>query len=300
MIDQFKVKRFKVVLLGLGNIGFGYDADQPDKTWTHYRAISRCDQFDLVGAVDPNEATRKTFEQATTLASCASVDQLTETQVDMVVIATPTEHHISGFNSVQILQPKLVLMEKPLTADVQQLTQLQPHADRIMVNLMRLYHPMLQDTLHDYAQRPDCLIQVNVSKGLLHNGIHFLSLLLKHFGQVQDVFELSTKHSNNTAVKNGKTLQFKFNRATAIFSESPSALDDNSMVLKADIGSFFYLNGGRKRFHLSPQGVLREDPSDELDHYQSYVYDRCLDVLTQERTDDSFDLAYQAQCLLSA
>jgi len=287
-------EQFKVVLLGLGNIGFGYDAQQPDKTWTHYRAISRCNQFDLVGVVDPNETTRKQFEHATRMAACASVDRLAVKQVDMVVIATPTEHHISGFNSVQALHPKLVLMEKPLTADVDELSVLQPHADHIMVNLMRLYHPTLQDTLHEYAQRPQCLIQVNVSKGLLHNGIHFLTLLLKHFGPVLDVKTISAEKPIAS-----KTQIFTFNRATAIFSETPQGSDDNSMVLKADTGSFFYLNGGRKRFHINRHGALREDATDELDHYQSYVYDRCLDVLTQQRTDDSFALAHQAQCLLS-
>ena len=62
--------RIKALLLGLGQIGCGYDLDQPFQpnqacsgavTWTHARALACHPQVELVAAVDPSAQARERF-----------------------------------------------------------------------------------------------------------------------------------------------------------------------------------------------------------------------------------------------
>ena len=55
----------KCLVIGLGQIGMGYDLDCDPNTsvYSHARAISLHPDFELVGAVDLSQLLRSTFEE---------------------------------------------------------------------------------------------------------------------------------------------------------------------------------------------------------------------------------------------
>ena len=74
--------RVKALLLGLGQIGCGYDLDQsfqPDEarsgvTWTHARALACHPQVELVAAVDPSAQARERFNAVYACPAFADVE----------------------------------------------------------------------------------------------------------------------------------------------------------------------------------------------------------------------------------
>lgn len=282
-----------VLLLGLGNIGYKYDVGQPEKIWTHYRAIMSHPSLNLVAAIENHEECRTRFQSATNCPAFSSILDFTQSfdgQVDIAVISTPTETHLEVFREVKKLQPKIVLIEKPLVAKNESFSELDEFEGKIFVNLIRLYHPLLADLIGIVREGGYCQVFVNCSKGLLHNGIHFLSLLMKIFGEISD------HHWSD--VEGKKQLLVKFGNAEALFRETVFGLDDNSMIIQSKAGTLYYLNGGRKCFLIDEKSKIDELPKSEFDQYQKGIYDTCFSYLNGDASDDSFELAKCAQRIL--
>ena len=76
--------RIKALLLGLGQIGCGYDLDQPFQpdqacsgavTWTHARALACHAQVELVAAVDPSAQARERFSAVYSCPAFADLEE---------------------------------------------------------------------------------------------------------------------------------------------------------------------------------------------------------------------------------
>ena len=94
------IDMLSVVLLGLGEISQGYDYDKKpsEKILTHAQALAADSHFKLLGGVDPCSRIRKKFETKFYCKAFASAEEAAfETEVDVLVIATPTETHWSAF-----------------------------------------------------------------------------------------------------------------------------------------------------------------------------------------------------------
>lgn len=48
------MKKIRTLLIGLGNIGFGYD-ENSNYIQTHYKAITNNKNFKLIGVIDKNK-----------------------------------------------------------------------------------------------------------------------------------------------------------------------------------------------------------------------------------------------------
>jgi UDP-N-acetylglucosamine 3-dehydrogenase len=93
--------RHKIALVGLGRMGKN-----------HCRVLSECPQVELVAVVDP----RITLDDGTLPAGVqllSSMDQLSSTQVDGVIIAVPTPLHYEVVRQALKLK-KPILVEKPI------------------------------------------------------------------------------------------------------------------------------------------------------------------------------------------
>ena len=86
-----------MLIIGLGQIGMGYDLHHNDATsqiYTHARAFSQHPDFSLIAAVDPDKNLRETFEQKYQCPAYAKVDEaLKSHKPHLVIIAVPTQYH---------------------------------------------------------------------------------------------------------------------------------------------------------------------------------------------------------------
>ena len=296
---------YNVVILGLGNISLLYDYENSGVIWTHARALSGIKGFNIIAGIDSDKNNRDLFVKAYQHRSYQNLESFlseNEEEIDLVVIATPTESHFTLYKLLMEnhygQKCRLILIEKPVTSNNLELEQIVAESEggpMIMVNLFRLFQGDLNLYLQRLSKSQIFDVQVNYSKGLLHNGIHFFTLLNKHFGELlscKKVYGLNTQAFN-----------FSFNRCDAIFKSYSDDIDDNSMIIKSDIGSLYYLNGGRHGFFIDHQHNKHEFDQNDFNHYQKYVYQEVIMELDNEcnpkNNHESFYLACDAQEILS-
>ncbi len=296
---------YSVLIVGLGNIAMLYDYRNSNVILTHVKALNRDARFNIVCAVDPDEKNRKLFHEINNCQAYEDIDKavaaITE-NIDLVVIASPTEYHYENYKSIleysKLRNFKMMLMEKPLVNNQEDLNSIyndvQQHR-RIMVNLFRLYQYQINHYLALLLVDDCCEITVTYNKGLLHNGIHFFSLLLRYLGECRSFKSLL----GNKIISHA----FIFDKGSAIFQPSIIELEENSLVVKSKFGALYYLNGGRNSFYIDLEMNVHKFNDDEFNNYQavvySEVYERMIQVESGLMTDDSFDLAYSAQQWLS-
>jgi len=186
---------FKVLLLGLGNIGMAYDYEKDFDTvvLTHARAFHEHPKFDLAGAVDIDVCKRRQF--STRYASPSFVDTdsaIASLHPDIVVVATPTENHRADVEAVLCRHsPKAILCEKPLAYAVSDAESIVASCAArncsLYVNYMRNSEPgaleVKQRLLDGRIQSPVKGL-VWYSKGVFNNGSHFLNLMQNWLGDV--------------------------------------------------------------------------------------------------------------------
>jgi len=178
----------RCLLVGLGQIGMGYDSDlvQTESVASHALALSRHPEFELVGGVDPSSACRENFTQKYNKRSFEQIEEALDVlSPSIVVIATPTSSHYSVLCKIlKSSRPKIILCEKPLDFDLasaQAMVDLcRESGAELFVNYIRRSDPgvieIKERILSGQIELPLKAV-VWYSKGLKNNGSHFLNLL---------------------------------------------------------------------------------------------------------------------------
>ncbi len=186
---------FKVLIVGLGQIGMGYDLSLTSEfIYSHTRAFATHPAFELVGGVDINPERRAVFEQTYACPAYADIGAALFAQMaDVVTIAAPTSCHQAVLMEIlEHAQPQAILCEKPLAYDPaaaeDMLTACEAKGVALYVNYVRRSDPGAIEVERRIAfgviQGPIKGV-VWYSKGLRHNGSHFLNLLEYWLGPVQ-------------------------------------------------------------------------------------------------------------------
>ena len=176
-----------VLLVGLGQIAMGYDLGSPaDRVvLTHARAFTMHPAFALSGGVDPSSERRDEFSRVYSLPSFADVaSALAHRQPDVVVIAVPTPRHGDVLREVLArTTPRVVLCEKPLSYSLNEARDMvrlcEAKGCELYVGYPRRSAPGSREVnrrLRDGAIAGPLKGVAWYSKGLLHNGSHFVNL----------------------------------------------------------------------------------------------------------------------------
>ena len=194
---------YRAVVVGLGQIGMGYDIDANPKSRiaTLARAFSEHPEFELVGGVDQDFARRELFQDRYQKPSFSSVDAaMEETSPDVIAIAVPTEVHYQVLSQVVRLSTlSAILCEKPLSYDFDEATEMVSLAEKSDVTLFTNYMRRCDPAVIEVRRR---IVQDEISgpikgicwysKGIFNNGSHFLNLLQYWLGEVKN-FEIINK-----------------------------------------------------------------------------------------------------------
>ena len=186
---------YSVVLVGLGAIGMGYDLGNPNpqRICTHARAFSSHAAFGELVGVDRDEERRRLFEVSYGARSYASLKEaLVQHRSSVVVIATPTATHADVLHRVlEHATPRVVLCEKPLAHELRDaqamLASCEERGVALYVNYMRRADPgvrVVKRMIEEGELATPVKGVVWYSKGLVHNGSHFVDLLRYWLGPV--------------------------------------------------------------------------------------------------------------------
>lgn len=196
MTDQQPVPGyFSSVLVGLGQIGMGYDRHLPEDAHvlSHVRALRRHPRFRLLAAVDPNPDLRQQFSADTALPAYDSVAALPEqVQAEVLVVASPTATHQDVLTAVLArMRPRAILCEKPLApalaGGAAMIQACRLAGVPLFVNFIRRADPAVRDVwtrIGDGRIAGPLKAVVWYSKGMLHNGSHFVDLMTYWLGPI--------------------------------------------------------------------------------------------------------------------
>lgn len=195
--------KYKVAIVGLGAIGLNYDyqlaRDDNSRIQTHAAAFWQHAGFELKWAVDPAAGARMKFESKYPIRAWPALSDVPSQEVDVVVICTPTSNHFEIFSEILKLNPKLILLEKPIAETLDSaktmLTAATAQNCAVAVNFVRRFEPGANSLREKFKNREFGAIRkviVWYAKGLLNNGSHFINLCEYWFGPCEELTVLRT------------------------------------------------------------------------------------------------------------
>jgi predicted dehydrogenase len=188
--------RTGVLLVGLGQIGLGYDLhlDSRRHVYSHARAFSQHPRFELLAGVDPDASRRQLLESTYGCPAYEHLDSALRLHPpEMVIIAGPTPSHGETLRrALAKSAPRVILCEKPLSYDLSEArTMVQACADRqvqLYVNYVRRSDPGVIEVKRRIDSGEIGTPAKGVawySKGFLHNGSHIFNLLEHWLGPME-------------------------------------------------------------------------------------------------------------------
>ena len=195
-----------VLLVGLGQVAMGYDllSTSGDVVLTHARAFATHPAFRLVGGVDPDEARCSLFTRHYGVAAEGNLAAaLTKLKPDIVVIAVPTPNHGELLRAIlNHAAPSALLCEKPLSYDLQEARDMvrlcEEKGCALYVNYPRRATPGGREVKRRLTTGQIAGPVKGVAwytKGLLHNGSHFMNLLEYWLGPISGFAVISAGRS---------------------------------------------------------------------------------------------------------
>ncbi|MBV8214532.1 MAG: Gfo/Idh/MocA family oxidoreductase [Verrucomicrobia bacterium] len=179
--------RIKALIIGCGNIAGGYDLrGRKHEVWSHVKAYSLTRGVDLVGVIDTSAHVASKFAKiwGAPFSGTELVPALRKLNPDLVSICSPTETHVPIIKTLCRFGIGGILCEKPLSYDLRQAEQAieicQKKGILLAVNYQRNWDRQLNrlgQAMREGEFGAIELIRVLYSKGLIHNGSHFVSLL---------------------------------------------------------------------------------------------------------------------------
>ncbi len=184
--------KYKVLIIGAGNIASGYDDEDSDMFLTHAHAFKYHDGFELLGFVDidkkkANIAAKKWGTNAFfNLESAIQKFQY----IDIFCIAVPDVFHYEILLKVAALKPKFVFAEKPLTQTLSESLIIKNlysiNTIPLMVNFKRAFIPEFK--FLEYEIKNNCFGKLRdfygfYNRGLKHNASHLFDLFFRLTGE---------------------------------------------------------------------------------------------------------------------
>lgn len=258
--------QYRAALIGCGNIGSLYAEDPLIKgVYTHAGAYEACSKTKLVAICDINEplAFKASKRWNVSAVYVDAQKMLQEKLPDLVSICTPDSTHAEMLSLVlAIPSVKAVLIEKPLALDILQAQQLIQHAKErdiiLAINYSRRYsngHQQVKQILESQTIGEIQKVNGFYTKGILHNGTHWLDLARWFLGEIKFAKGF---YNNTQAYGDDPTLDawIKFENGVSGFLQGLNA--DAFSLFEMDIigtkGRVKLLNAGHKLeiFELAP------------------------------------------------
>ena len=186
--------KFKVLLIGCGNMAGGYDLLQPEDALPlgHAKAFRQHGGFELTSCIDPNNEQRQAFQSRWHVPhGYARWQDLPQAAgaFDVISICSPTTVHPADIQAALALKPRLIFCEKPVTLNVahsqQAVIDCAMQQVLLAVNHSRRWSPEVQQLKQQLAQGQWGAVRAVsavYNKGMLNNGSHMMDLLLNLFG----------------------------------------------------------------------------------------------------------------------
>ncbi len=188
----------RAAIFGLGRIGHGFGTSAAGDPLCHSESYARLPGVAVALGVDPDPAARARFAlrfpAAVVVADAATVGH--ELRVDVASIATPAGARSVAVEAALRLGAQVILAEKPLAPSTTEAAQIAARCQTagaiLMVNYSRRWTPMLGAlrTAVGLGGRlgPPLGGTIRYTGGIVHNGTHWIDLLVAMLGAPEMVW----------------------------------------------------------------------------------------------------------------
>ena len=134
------MKIYNVAILGFGNIGFFFSRDKKRKIiWSHYEAYFKNAKTQVLAIVEINKSKRQFIKKHfKNIKVYKKLEELykAKLKIDIISICTPTINHYDMLKFSVKFNPKLIICEKPLCANVYQAKEMTKIIKKNKINLI--------------------------------------------------------------------------------------------------------------------------------------------------------------------
>ncbi len=199
------MSRYKVSIIGCGDIGFLFDHKKDIKgALTHFKAFNDSDKFEIVSVCDFKEEVRQIIKSEHKIKVYDDYPKMfEETYPEVIIIASNDESHFEILKKITVYKPKLVFCEKPVTLDYNETKEIvklyEDNNIPLQVNYTRRF-------LNEFYEIGNMIRQKDIgelesvtfyySRGLTHNASHYLDLIDWYIGETE-------KNLINISIKDG-------------------------------------------------------------------------------------------------
>lgn len=200
-MSELKPMKTRVGIIGLGNIGHRFGVSPHGDPLSHSQGYAQIPNVTVTLGVDPDPDARRDFQHHFPAAQVYSSlkDVPDETRIDVVSVCSPTALHSQGVTAALAWQPSVILCEKALAQNVAEaemiLNVCVANSCILMTNYSRRWTPMLQalkNLIKPNSVGTPIGACLRYNGGLLHNGTHWIDLLVALFGPVASSYRLET------------------------------------------------------------------------------------------------------------
>ena len=273
--------KYSVALIGLGKVAWQYDKTSTEiSSLTHVAAINKHSALEIVHVVDTNPCLVSEFISTYDVSIFDSL-AVEKKSVDIVVIATSTESHLEALKTSAYLNPKIVLIEKPVCQDIisfGEILEFSKHHDFVgFVNFQRFVDPSLVE-LSDRVKRGEFgeVEYINcISSGTLKNsGPHMLNLIRMFLGSVMYTSSIEVLSPNTYLIQ-----------VSSLFINY-SVISTSNFVFKFDLYAKFAhisYDSTQKKVRITYSGKSKAYPN-ELNYLEN--------TFEELSTSEDFDVVY--------
>lgn len=183
-----KVTRYRVLIVGAGDIAAFYDTPESNIILTHAHAITKLPELELIGFVDKDINKARKAAKVWNTKAYEYIDEIQEL-IDIICCAVSDDAHyevLKGFDNKNI---RAIVAEKPITKTIWQareIVKIYKNSSTLMeVNYSRRFTEEFVYMKNKIKDMGELYVGTGYyGKGMLHNASHLVDLLCFCFNEV--------------------------------------------------------------------------------------------------------------------
>jgi hypothetical protein len=233
-----KSNKYNVAIIGLGNIGGGYNFDKNE--FSHANCVKKSDRFNLRLGIDNSYIKRKNFEKRFKCFTTNNINNLKNYKVDTVIISTPTNTHLNLVKKVlKIKNIKILILEKPCGKNFKETEKIinlcKEYRKVLLVNYQRIFNPKWL-IFQKILKNQKITGTFHYSRGFKNNCSHVISFLIN-----SGFTKLNLTKIKGELILKGKNIELYFirNKKKNYYINEGQFFTNNHRILS--FNSFNYL-----------------------------------------------------------